>query len=639
LRGPPRVNEDAATVPDSESHAGGPEPTSSTPEPASVTRGFLFSDLRGYTHFVETRGATTAAALLVRYRALARAAIARFGGAEIKTEGDSFYVVFSSVSSAVRCGLAISADAAAASSDQPDEPIQVGVGIHAGETVESEGGYVGSAVNIAARICAQAASGEVLVSETVRALTRSVLPVRFEPRGRRPLKGIADPIALFAVVETVPGAAWSRGPRRLRGRRLLATVVAATALAAGAAVFGWSALHPAGLPPGRWTVGLDEPLSGPAARRGEPQRNAAQLAIGAANKEGGILGSLLTLEPYDDAGEPPNGQDPEKGAANATTMIDDARTIAVIGPSSSGVGRAMLPLTNAAGLLQCSPATSSPGLTKPRDGALDLRSAHPDQINYVRLAPADDIQAPALASFAFRDLTTRVALVIDDTGDGREIADGFAEEYTKLGGIVIRRALNEGADPLTVLAPAADVTLAPDLVFFGGFTDTGGAALRLAMRDAGLEAVPFLSWDGLFDGSAADTGSFIQQAGSMAVGSYIAHASLGPQKASFAEAYRAAFGEEPDEYAAAAYACMEVIVESMREVAKQSPSADSLRAQLRAYAVNPSHQYSTVLGTVSFDANGDSTQQFVTFYRVDPSAAGGLGDWVIDKQQDFGPAP
>ena len=130
-------------------------PTSSTLESDSVTRAFLFSDLRGYTHFVETRGATTAAALLVRYRALARAAIARFGGAEIKTEGDSFYVVFSSVSAAVRCGLAISADAAAASSDRPDEPIQVGVGIHAGETVESDGGYVGSAVNIAARICAQ----------------------------------------------------------------------------------------------------------------------------------------------------------------------------------------------------------------------------------------------------------------------------------------------------------------------------------------------------------------------------------------------------------------------------------------------------------------------------------------------------
>ena len=638
------MNEDAAIVPDPESPAGGAEPTSSRPEPDSVTRGFLFSDLRGYTHFVETRGATTAAALLVRYRALARAAIARFGGAEIKTEGDSFYVVFSSVSSAVRCGLAISADAAAASFEHPDEPIQVGVGIHAGETVESDGGYVGSAVNIAARICAQAASGEVLVSETVRSLTRSVLPVRFEPRGRRPLKGIADPIALFAVVETVPGAAPWTGQRRLRGRRLLATLLGGAALAGVAAFLAWRALQPAvlppGLPPGTWTIGLDMPLSGLAAPRGEPMRNAAQLAIDATNAAGGILGSQLGLQIYDDAGDTPNGQDPDRGAANAASMINDPNTIAMIGPSGSVVAYKMLPLTNDAGLLQCSPANTLPELTKPRYGALDLRAAHPDQINYVRLAPSDDIQPIALASFAFHDLPSRVALVIDDTGDGRDIADAFADEYGKLGGFVVRKALNEGADPMTLLAPPADIAVAPDVVFFAGYTENGGAALRLAMEDAGLGAVPFVSWDGLFDGSGADPGSFIQSVGaSLAVGSYIAHASLGPHKASFAEVYRAVYGDEPDEYSAAAYACVEIIVASLREIANQSPTAAGLREALRAYAVDPSHTYATVLGTVGFDANGDSTQQFVTFYRVDPSAADGLGDWVIDKQQDFGPAP
>ena len=628
------MDEDAS-VPDPESPAGGPGSTaSSTPQPDSVTRGFLFSDLRGYTQFVEARGATTAAALLVRYRALARTAIARFGGAEIKTEGDSFYVVFSSVSSAVRCGLEITADAAAASSEHPDEPIRVGVGIHAGETVESDGGYVGSAVNIAARICAQAASGEVLVSETVRALTRSLLTVRFEERGRRQLKGIADPIALYAVVDAGPDAISApRGrPRWLRGGRLLVASLGGVALVAAAVAFGWGALHPAGLPPGAWEIGLDMPLTGNAAFRGQPMLNAAQLAIGGANKAGGILGSMLTLKSYDDAGAPPNGQDPKRGAANATAMIGDPRTIAMIGPAGSPVARAILPLTNRAGLLECSPANTSPGLTKPRDGALDLRSAHPDQINYVRLAPSDDVQALALASFAFRDLNARVALVIDDTGDGRDIADGFQQEYIKLGGTVIRRALNAGADPMTVLGPSTDGTASPQVVFFGGFTQTGAAQLRTAMGKAGLGTVPFLSWDGILDGSAADTGSFIQLAGSAATGSYLAHASLGPHKASFADAYRAAYGEEPDEYSAASYACGEIIVASLRAIAASSPSAGNLRQALRAYAVDPSHQYATVLGTVGFDQNGDSTQQFVTFYRVD------AGDWVIDKQQDFGPA-
>jgi class 3 adenylate cyclase len=121
---------------------------------STITRGFLFADLRGYTDFVEQRGAAAAASLLTQYRALAREQIGRFGGAEIKTEGDSFYVVFDSVSSAVRCGLAITTAAAAA-----DESIRVGIGVHAGETIEADGGYVGSPGNIAAPGCGRAEGG------------------------------------------------------------------------------------------------------------------------------------------------------------------------------------------------------------------------------------------------------------------------------------------------------------------------------------------------------------------------------------------------------------------------------------------------------------------------------------------------
>jgi class 3 adenylate cyclase len=110
----------------------------------SVTRGFLFSDLRGYTSFVERHGAASAVDLLTTYRDLVRGEVDRFDGAEIRTEGDSFYVVFDSVAAAVRCGLAIAMAAAAASSERPEQPINVGIGIHAGETIETSEGYVGS---------------------------------------------------------------------------------------------------------------------------------------------------------------------------------------------------------------------------------------------------------------------------------------------------------------------------------------------------------------------------------------------------------------------------------------------------------------------------------------------------------------
>ena len=67
------------------------------------------------------------------------------------------------------------------------------------------------------------------------------------------------------------------------------------------------------------------------------------------------------------------------------------------------------------------------------------------------------------------------------------------------------------------------------------------------------------------------------------------------------------------------------------------PEREGLREAVRAHAVDPDRRYETVLGTVGFDANGDSIQQMVSFFRVDPEAADGAGDWALIKQQDFGP--
>jgi class 3 adenylate cyclase/tRNA A-37 threonylcarbamoyl transferase component Bud32 len=167
------------------------------PDAGATTRGFLFADLRGYTAYVEGHGDVAASALLDVYRRMMRDTIARHGGAEIKTEGDSFYVVFPSASSAVLCGLSVVAAAAAHSQTDPEHPIRVGVGVNAGEAVAAAEGYVGSAVNIAARVCAQARPGEVLVTETVRGLTRTSGRLLFTPVGRRALKGIAEPMLLF----------------------------------------------------------------------------------------------------------------------------------------------------------------------------------------------------------------------------------------------------------------------------------------------------------------------------------------------------------------------------------------------------------------------------------------------------------
>lgn len=228
--------------------------------------------------------------------------------------------------------------------------------------------------------------------------------------------------------------------------------------------------------------------------------------------------------------------------------------------------------------------------------------------------------------------------MIDDTAFGREIADSVGAAFVKLGGTVIRRSLNPGAQRSTVIGPLSRATHPATGVYFGGFADTGAAQVRKAMVALGLAKLPFVSWDGI-GGSGSETGSFLQLTGPAAVGSYQSHASIAPPKAAFVDAYRSRFRREPDEYKASAYACTQVILDALRKVAAKGTTAAGLRGALRSQTVDTSHQYDTVLGSIAFDANGDSLQQFVIFYRVDPSADDGNGDWVIDKQQDYGPAP
>src|SRR3989442_4948542 len=126
---------------------------------ASQTLTFLFSDLRDYTRFVEQFGDTAATTLIGDYRRIVRAEVAKTAGAEIKTEGDSFYVVFTSGRAAVSCGVGILREAERYSRARSDRPMKVGVGIHAGEPTPHEGQYVGAAGIVAARPAPGPAAG------------------------------------------------------------------------------------------------------------------------------------------------------------------------------------------------------------------------------------------------------------------------------------------------------------------------------------------------------------------------------------------------------------------------------------------------------------------------------------------------
>jgi hypothetical protein len=217
--------------------------------PQATFRGFLFADLRGYSDYLETHGDRAGVELLDGYRRLIRSIVARFDGAEIRTEGDSFYIVFPSASRAVTCAVEIVAAAQTEASAIP-----VGIGVHAGEAADTGEGPVGSAVNVAARVCAQAAAGEVLVTDVVRILTRTTLDYRFVPRGTPRLKGIHEPMPVFRVVpaeqhdRAVIGRRASHPSERWPRRIGVGIAIALTAVGIGVVAVSLSSL--AQRPPG-----------------------------------------------------------------------------------------------------------------------------------------------------------------------------------------------------------------------------------------------------------------------------------------------------------------------------------------------------------------------------------------------------
>lgn len=198
-----------------------------------MTRAFLFSDLRDYTTFVEAHGDAAAADLLQAYRELVRAEVARHTGAEVKTEGDSFYVVFESPSAALECAVAIQRAAHDHASRGTGAPIRVGIGVHAGETVPYDDHFVGSAVNVAARLASKAKAGEIVASDTLRGLVRTQVRHEMDDRGPLRLKGVGERVRAWSVEWRDGVAAPTEKPPAVALPLLAATVSAPVAPAIG----------------------------------------------------------------------------------------------------------------------------------------------------------------------------------------------------------------------------------------------------------------------------------------------------------------------------------------------------------------------------------------------------------------------
>ena len=166
------------------------------PEPAipDGTVTIMFTDIAGSTALTEELGDAAFRSVARRLETSLRACVGETGGAVIegKLLGDGLLAVFTSAGPALECAVRC-VDAARGAG------LGLHVGLHAGDVIREGGDIFGGAVNLAARVAAEAPAGQVLVSETVRSLALTSARIGFADQGSRPLKGFSEPVRLYRV--------------------------------------------------------------------------------------------------------------------------------------------------------------------------------------------------------------------------------------------------------------------------------------------------------------------------------------------------------------------------------------------------------------------------------------------------------
>ena len=157
---------------------------------ASGSHTFLFTDLVGFTALTAERGDEGAADVALEFYGRVRALLAAHRAEEIKAIGDALMIRCEEPSLAIQLGLRIVSEL----DEDPDFPA-VRVGVNTGTAVRREGDWYGAGVNVAARLCAAAGGGEVLVSEPTHEAAGPLQRIELGERRLHWLKNVTEPVA------------------------------------------------------------------------------------------------------------------------------------------------------------------------------------------------------------------------------------------------------------------------------------------------------------------------------------------------------------------------------------------------------------------------------------------------------------
>lgn len=352
------------------------------------------------------------------------------------------------------------------------------------------------------------------------------------------------------------------------------------------------------------TVYSSLPLQGPSGGISRQIVNGEKLALAQA---GGHVGQFrVSYYSMDDANPATGKWDPGITAADAKTAAQDTSTIAYLGDYNSPATAISLPLVNAAGILQVSPASPYVGLTSSRDAGQDEpeRFYPTARRTFGRLMPADPVQAAAQVKL-MQHLHVRSVYVIDDQDPFQVPLAQIVAEDARRAGIAV---VHEDSIDTTASGASGEYTgevekvaqSHADAVFFSGGTGPGVVAIWRALHaaDPGLR---------LLGPSTMVNAQFAQAIGAAGGETYLTTPIL-PLGAYSAAAqrvlreYRKQFGEAGGAYVLYGYEAMSVVLAAIAAAGPHGNEREAVTERFFAMRARDS-----VLGRYSIDADGDTS--------------------------------
>jgi branched-chain amino acid transport system substrate-binding protein len=359
------------------------------------------------------------------------------------------------------------------------------------------------------------------------------------------------------------------------------------------------------------------PMQGPTTAQTIPLVNGIRLALSqTGNKAGKFNVKYIEL---DDSTAAAGKWDPGQTAANARKAASDPKAVMYIGEFNSGASKLSIPILNQAGIPQVSPANTYVGLTTNEPGSApgEPNIYYPTgKRTFLRIVPRDTIQAAALLKTMKSDGCTKVAVANDKDTYGQGLAALLELEKAKYG---VDITSNTGIDPKapnyrtyaqTIKAQGADCFVFSGIVANGGVQITKDVAAALPnAKIYGPDGMCTGTWTNpSMGGVPLSIDKNIQcTVATLDLSAY-------PGGKAFLAAYKAKYGTaQPDPYAIYGYEAMKLGLDT---IAGLGPKGNDRAAVLAALFATKNRM--SVLGTYSFDKNGDTTLTAYGLYKVGP---------------------